>query len=112
MNLHYQLMGAGNDIDLKYVDMMILLLDLGGFSQLERACITLSRASDYRRVSCQVEHFMNTWSQPEFRSAWYISVAVLLARQPCQIYTYPESSEVFQYFAFLSYSAWRKPACL
>ena len=112
MNLHYQLMEAGNDVDSKYVDIMILLLDLGDFSQLECACITLSRASDYRRASCQVEHFMNAWSQLEWRSARCISVAVLLAKESRQIYTYLEPSEVFQYFASLSYSAWRKPECL
>lgn len=51
VNLHSQLMEAGSDIDLKYMDIMILLCTRG--FQPADVCITLSRASDYRRDTCQ-----------------------------------------------------------
>jgi len=107
-NLHYQLMGAGNDIDLKYED-NDTTFGPGRF-QPECASITLPRASDYRRASCQGERFMNAWSQ--LKSAWCVSVAEFLAKESCQIYTYLELLQVFQYFPSLSYSAWHKPDCL
>lgn len=57
MNLHSQLMGTGNDIDLKYVDEMVLLCTRG--CQPADVNTTRSRASDYRRDRHMPgEHFL------------------------------------------------------
>lgn len=71
MNLHQQLMGAGNDLVLNYVDNNITSGSRG--FQPARVSITPSRASAYRRASGQVEHFRSTWSQLESRTAWCVS---------------------------------------
>lgn len=90
MNLHSQLMETGNDIDLKYVDIMILLCTRG--FQPADVCITCSRASDYSRDTCQGSI---SWSKLELRSAQCVSVAVLLANQSCQTSSHQRHSSIW-----------------
>lgn len=79
MNLHFKLMETGSDIDLKYMDVMILLCT-GGFSQLTCAShvpeLQISGGIHARGA------FPEAWSQLELRSAQCVSVAVLLAKDP------------------------------
>lgn len=102
MNLHSQLMGTINDIDLKYVDIMVLLCTRG--FQPADMCITRSRASNYRRDTCQGSI---SWSM---EPAWAQKCSVCFCGCALGqgVLPDPEPSEAFQYLASLSSSTWHK----